>query len=249
MESGYRTFKQAGNVMLYVLIGVILFAALIFTVARSDRSSSIASDENNILYAQAITSYADKINGAVQNVMLQNGCLGSQISFENTVVAGYTNGASPVNKKCNIFNSAGGGMNFEKPPAAALDTAAAAASAFPAGGLVGDFFFTGNVCVDGVGTGPIATCSGDGLPNEELLLVLPWVNASVCAAINKLLENSAPMLQDSDGSYDTTKFTGTYPDGFALGKSGFTAYHAGCYQSTGGSPGNGYHFYYTLLAR
>ncbi len=235
---------EAGNAMLYVLIGIALFVALVFTFTKSSRFSKI-STEDAILQAQAITSYADKINGAVQSAMLQSGCLSSQISFENSTVAGYTNAGAPANKKCNIFDLAGGGMNYEAPPAAAIDTVAATAAGFPV-----SYLFSGNVCVDNIGTGPLATCASDGLGNEELLLIVPFVNATVCAAINKVLENKTPMLQDSGGSFDGTKFTGTFADGFALGDGGFTTYPTGCFQSTGGgSPGNGYHFYTVLLAR
>jgi hypothetical protein len=242
---------QTGNAMIYVLIAVALFTALSFTVSRTTKTSGNLSMEKATLAAQQIISYAEKINGAVQNLMLQNSCLGTQISFENATMAGYTNAAAPANKKCHIFDLAGGGMNFEMPDGDALDTVAAAASAFPAGALVGNYFFTGKVCVDNVGSGPVATCATDGLSNEELLLILPWVSQSVCTAINTILKNSAAILQDNDGSFDNTKFTGTYADGFAIGRAGFTTYPNGCYQSTaaGSSPGVGYHFYYTLLAR
>ncbi|MCK5519170.1 MAG: hypothetical protein KAI61_07130 [Alphaproteobacteria bacterium] len=221
---------QAGNAMLFILIGIVLFSALTFVFARGSRSPSGISSEDARLYAQEILSYAEKINGAVQTIMLQNGCSGTRVSFENTSVAGY-NHVPPSPQKCNVFNSTvGGGMSFESPPSGALTVA-------------GDYLFTGNVCIDGVGTGPYATCESDSLKNEELLLILPSVNAEVCVALNRLLSNSATIPQEATGGYNSTKFTGTYADGFALGSGA----PAKCFQSTGGSPGSGYHFHYTLL--
>lgn len=235
MAAGH--FRQsgtaAGNALLIVLIGIILFAALMFALTRN-RPSGALSAENATLYAQQITSYADKMAGAVQSVMLLNGCLGTQINFANTTVGGYTNASAPANKKCDIFDAKGGGMNFEAPPPEALTTA-------------GNYFFAGNVCVDNMGTGPAATCSGDGLANEDLVMFLPFVSLEVCEAINRTLENTAAMLEDGNGFDNSTKFTGTYVDGFDLGA---TTYSAACYKSTGGILGNNkYHFYYVLSPR
>ncbi|MBI3441380.1 MAG: hypothetical protein HY052_06225 [Proteobacteria bacterium] len=243
--------RQAGNVLFFILIAIALFAALTFSFSRSSRMAGKMSFEDSQIYAQQIISYADKVNNALQRVMLGNGCLESQINFDNSTVAGYANAASPANKKCNIFDSAGGVIAYEAPPSAALDTTAAAAAPVETGNdLLGQYFFTGKVCVDKVGTGPLATCASDGLDNEELLLILPWVNYDVCVTINKILGNSADMLQASGTSFDNTKFTGTFADGFALGNAAYTTYQTGCYQSvSANSPGAGYHFYHTLLAR
>ena len=223
---------QTGNAMLFVLVGIILFAALTFTFTRSSRSPSSVSSEDAHIYAHQILSYAENINNAVQTIMLQNGCNGTRISFENTSVAGY-NHAPAVPQKCRVFNTTiGGGMNFESPPSGALTTA-------------GEYLFTGNVCINDVGTGSYAACASDGLKNEELLLILPLIKADVCTAINRILNNSGSIPEEAASGYDSTKFIGTYTDSFAID----TDARAVCFQSTGGSPGSGYHFYYTLLAQ
>jgi hypothetical protein len=163
-------------------------------------------------------------------VMLQNGCMASEIGFEGAPGV-YTNGTS--SDKCRIFNLAGGGMTYQAPTAAALTTP-------------GDYLFTGNVCVDNAGTGPAATCATDSLPNEDLVLIAPFVLPEVCDAINLTLGNPSGFFQDASGSFNGTRFTGAFADGTAIGP---TAHQVGCHQSTGGAPGSGYHFYYTLLAR
>jgi hypothetical protein len=243
--------RQSGNAMLFVLIGIVLFAALSYSFTRSNRASTLSLEDARIA-ANSILSYAEKINNAVQLVKLQNGCLNSQISFENATVAGYTNANAPASKKCHIFDSAGGTMLYEAPPSSALDSAAAAASSFAdSTALLGSHFFFGGSCVDNIGTGPHATCATDGVDNEELLLILPWVNAGVCDAINTILGNSAAMLQDPAGGFQANKFTGSFSDGLAIGAAGYTAYANACFRSTSAAvrPGIGYHFYYTLAAR
>ena len=118
--------------MIFILIGIVLFSALTFTFTRNSRSPSGISSEDARLYAQQIISYAEKINGAVQNIMLQNGCSGTRVSFKNTSVAGYEH--APVSpQKCGVFNSTvGGGMNFESPPSGALTVAELSAARLPA---------------------------------------------------------------------------------------------------------------------
>ncbi len=234
-----RFNHQSGNAMLYVLVGIVLFAALSYTFSRTSRPAGKISMEDATFAAQEIIAYAEKVNGAVQNLMLQNGCLASQI---NTVA------------RCNIYDLDGGGVVLQTPPAVAQDTAAAAAATagfYPAtGALVGSYILTGNVCVDNVGPGAHATCATDGLKNEELLLIMPWVKTEVCTAINKILGNTAAILEDEGGGFDDTLFTGTFADGFALGAVGFTTYPIGCYLSNDlATPGAGFHFYHTLLAR
>lgn len=239
----------SGNVMVYVLIGIILFAALSFTLTRTTRGTATIDAEKAALYAHQITGYADKVDGAVNNVMLQNRCLASLLSFENSTIAGYTNGSAP--NRCKIFDRSGGGMNYEAPPSEAIDTAAAAASAFGAGALTAQYLFAGNVCVDKAGSGTYDTCFSDGsTSNEDLVIILPWVKKEVCDAINNELGNKTAIVTDAGGSFGTTKFTGSFADGYAIGAAASTMYNAGCYQSTGAAtPGAGYHFYHVLSAR
>ena len=237
-----KSGAAAGNILLYVLIGIALFAALMFTITRENRYD-VGAVENAALYAQQITSYADKVNGAVQNVMMQNGCLASQISFQNSTVAGYTNGAL---NKCMIFDTAGGGMAFQIPPAQAVDNAAATAAS---SALAGNYYFEGNACVTNAGTGPEtsngAACSSS---NSELLLIMPWVTQAVCAQIDQITMNTTTIPTVSAATFDGTKFTGTFAGTYTITTSG-TTYPSGCYQSSSSPPGTGYHFYSVLLPR
>ncbi len=231
--------KETGNILLIVLIGIALFAALLFVMGRSNRYDTGAT-ENAALAAQEITSYADKINNAVQNVMNENGCLATQVSFQNTTVGGYTNGAA---NKCMIFDPAGGALVFQTPPLAAIDTAAATAAG---SALAGNYYFEGNACVTNAGTGPPGSaCSA---ANSELLIIMPWVTQTVCEQINWITMKSTTIPTVAAATFDGTQFAGSYGGSFTITTSG-TTYPSGCYQSSSSPPGTGYHFYYVLVAR
>jgi hypothetical protein len=226
--------------LLIVLIGIALFAALSFAITRNNRYDTGAS-ENAAIQAQQITSYAEKINGAVQNIMLQNHCLASQISFANSTVAGYTNGA---NTSCQVFDQtgAGGGMIFQTPPPPAIDTASATTAG---SALAGNYLFEGNLCVSDSGTGPPnAACSAS---NAELIFIMPWVTQAVCAQIDWIAMKSTTIPTVSAATFDGTKFTGTFAGTYTITTSG-TTFPSGCYQSSSSPPGTGYHFYEVLIA-
>jgi len=240
-----RLKSQNGNALFFILIGIALFAALSFTVVRMSRSTSKMSAQDARLSAEQMLAFAEHVSGSVQAVMLQNGCTLSQVSFENGTVGGYTNASAP--DKCKIFNAAGGGMSYYPPPSEAIDTAAAAAAGGATGALAGTYYFTGNTCVDGQGSGSIGSCASDGLENEELLLIVPFINAETCDAVNQILKRPGTFT-DAGTSFGGVKFTGSLSDGYALGSGSSTTYPSGCYHSSGGNPGAGYHFYYVLQA-
>jgi len=235
-------YDQAGNALLIVLIGIALFAALMFFLSR-DKSSDSGSAENAAMYAQQITSYAEKIHGAVQSVLLQNNCLATQVSFENSTAAGYTNGANAL---CKIFDTNGGGMTYQVPPVQAVDNAAATAAS---SALAGSYYFEGNACVLNAGTGPAtangAACSSG---NAEILFVMPFVTQAVCAQINQITTNSTTIPTVSADAFNGGKFTGTFAGTYTITTSG-TTYPSACFQSSGSAPGTGYHFYAVLSAR
>jgi hypothetical protein len=226
--------KTSGNMLLIVLIGIALFAALMFALTRNNKYDTGAS-ENAAIEAQEITSYASKINDAVQNMMMQNHCLASQLRF--------TSGASG---SCQVFDQSGtgGGIVYKAPPPQAVDNASFAAAGSPAGTPAGSYLFEGNICVTGSGS----SCSAGG---SALVFIMPWVTEAVCAQIDWITMKSAPTTGNfptvSAASFDGTTFTGTYAGTYTLTTSG-TTFPSGCYYSSASPPGTGYHFYEVLQA-
>lgn len=225
MRQNRRNGTESGNVFLMVLIGIVLFAALMFTLSRgfSDAPGSMSSKQAK-LDASDILDYAARVERAVSRLR------GRSVS-ENDI--SFEHGGSFVNAgcsadSCKVFASAGGGVNWQEPP---QNVSASS------------WHFTGKTCIVNVGAGGMG-CDSDGNDNEELLLVLPSIDQSVCEEINSRLGISGIPANAGSG-YSTDAFDGSFDDGTLPdnmdGKS------AGCFDGGGGQPG--YHFYQVLIAR
>jgi hypothetical protein len=225
-----KNHPASGNILLIILIAIGLFAALMFAISRNDRYDANGT-EHAALDAQQITSYADKINAAVQTDMMQNGSLVSQVNLQNTTVGGYNNGSA---NKCMVFDPEGGVLTYQAPPAEAVDTAAASAASSTLGGK---YAFEGNVIVTNAGT-----------TAADLIIVMPFVTEKVCEQINQITSNTTAIPTVSADAFDGTKFIGSFANTFTLTTSTTTG-SSGCFQSSGSKPGAGYHFYEVLVAQ
>lgn len=215
---------ESGNAFFIVLLGVFLFAALMFTFSRSARQGGEnISDKRAEMVATDIISYAQKIERVV-NRMRSRSVSENDISFENSFVAGYANGNCSVDK-CKVF-AGPGSASWQSPPKNANDAS--------------DWVFTGGNYVDGLGSAADKT-------DAELLMILPNVLRSVCTEINAYLGISGIPLEN--GSHDGTFFTGTFPvapdlieENAGTALEGVTA---GCFEGAGST----YHFYQVLIQR
>lgn len=238
-----RRFSENGNALFLILIAVILFGALSYTVANMMRpgGGEKIAEEKASLYADEIITYAQQIRRAVQDMRISNGCEDVDISFQNTVEGGYTNG---TNTACQVYHSDGGGLNYLTPVSDWLDTAQTAQNNY------GILYFQGMNSVDEMGT----TVPGDA-DSKELLFFIPYLKRSVCLQINERLGVTNPLgepPQESGGiSFGAgQKFTGSYAHGSALslpppnfGKP------SACFEGAGTPPSGTYHYYLVLLPR
>lgn len=220
--------RESGNVFVIVILGVVLFGALMFIASRGmNESPQSISDKRARIVAADVLDSAQKFERAV-NRLLSRGVSESDISFENPIVAGYANVGCSVSS-CKIFDPQGGGIGWSSPPQDANDGA--------------QWLFTGQTCVSGVGEGG-AGCEGDSLANEELLVVLPNIKKEVCAEINTRLGVTGIPVNAGDG-YSATLFTGSFSD--SAMPDNMDGRSAGCFEGGAGQPG--YHFYAVLIAR
>lgn len=218
--------KESGNVFIFILLGVALFGALMFTVSKSMQTQSATqmSARDAKLAALDILDYAQKLERAVGRVS-RKGASENDISFETDHDAAYApNNPQPPEHR--VFNSLGGSTNWIVPPPGVNDGS--------------DWLITGKNCIANVGTGG-SGCSSDNLQNEELLLILPNIDANVCMEINKVPGISI-IPTDSGPGYSTAKFKGTFDDGaeIVIGSPHKTV----CYQRSGN-----YYFYHVLMVR
>lgn len=184
---------QSGNVLFLILIVTALFGALSFAVSEGMRGSGQdISEEKTRLLVTEILEYGATMRQAVQALRI-SGCEDVEISFQNNIIAGYTNASAPSDNTCHVFHPDGGGINYVKPEADVLDKSQLSAT------LYGEWYVSGNSNVDTTGTN-----------STELILYLPWVTQSVCNKINENL-NITTLTDAEDNSLNLNqKFTGSY---------------------------------------
>lgn len=236
---------QTGSALLWILIGVALFAALGFAVTRGMRGGGegIIATEVARTRATDIVQYGNSLRDAVQALRIE-GVAPAGISFETALLVGYANTAC-TEAACKVFDT-GGGLGYRTPVEAWLD---AGQSAQP---LFGQWYFAANVCVEDIGGGG-AGCDSDGSDNEDLVAFLPWVRREVCIEINEKLgvanPGGVPPVEVGNAwPAGGTKFTGAFADGVVLEQ---TAQTAGCFAGNGAAspPGGAYAFFQVLMAR
>jgi hypothetical protein len=244
-----KPVSQKGSVLFIILIGVMLFAALSYSVAHMMRGGSptMIGEEKSRLFGDEILNYARALRSAVQNLKISNSCKDSEISFEHTDLAGYTH--SPVvPDTCKIFHSSGGGMVYQAPSAEWLDTVYS-----PAPALRGNWYFPANTCVPGTGTAPAGGCDANGDDDEAIIAVLPFLRRQICIQINDLLGVANPGGEPPAETANAwpagnTKFAGAFSDGEQIDQPGVSA---GCFRGSGIAtpPANTYHFFQVILPR
>lgn len=224
---------QHGNVMLYILLCVVLFAALGFALSRSSVGSKDISDQKADLIASEIIDYAAQIRQAITKLKLR-GCSDTQISFENTTDTGYANANSPSSgdRSCWVFDTNGGGMTYKS---------------FTEYNVY--YAIIGNSSMNGIGPGTTAT---DKYGKADLYLMASLSNDAgkkLCEAFNKVLGNTDLVpLPSTTYLMGSPRFTGTFgADLVANSISIFYRKNAGC-NNYSPSPTIS-HFWYVLIPR
>ncbi len=109
---------ESGNVFLFILIGIVLFAALSFTISRGfhTESTSTLTERELALAAADVLSFAQKVERGY-NRLLQKGCSESQISSSGSHPKGtFNNANAPADNSCHLFDPNGAGLEYEYPP-------------------------------------------------------------------------------------------------------------------------------------
>lgn len=243
-----KAMLEAGSAIMIILIAIVLFAALSYTVSQMLRTGNPddITAEKTKLYTAEIMDTARQFKSAVQNAMIGNNCDDSQISFANNFVSGYEHSpASPDD--CQIFHGSEGTASYRAPPADWLDSSQSAETGY------GQWHFTGEACVFESGTSDDNCSATGGNADSDLIAIMPWINRQLCVEINDRLgvENTDGDPPKASGSLfpPIDQFTGSYSENYALqssasGAEALTATPAGCFENNGG-----YHFYQVLVAR
>lgn len=176
---------ESGNAFFIILLGVVLFAALMFVFTRSAKQGAGNMTRRQAqLAADDILNFAQTVQRGVDRVYA-NDCPEGQLNFDQGFDAGYANAAAPADRHCNIFDPAGGGVQYRTVPPDANDGS--------------PWIFTGS---DNVAAATFGTAAPD------LVVVVDHLDLAVCQQLNALLKITG--VPAEQGSYAVDKFTGTF---------------------------------------
>lgn len=177
--------RESGNVAVFILVGIALFATLCYTFMRSsENAGSNISKQEARLFAQEIQSFL-QATGRGFDRLRRNGCSESDISFSNPVDSGVLiaqndSATAPPDKSCHVFDPAGGNISFTisgwgkyQLSAAEITSADSSSETYQRGQA---FFKLATAANAGVGTAA-----------NDIMLQLNYVKPDICRAYNKLL--------------------------------------------------------------
>lgn len=178
--------SQKGSVFFYILLAVVLFAALAFTVSRSLRgtTSNALTDRQAEIAASEIMDYSAQIAREVDRLR-RKGISESDIDFESSLFSRHSTSpptpwdANPncASASCKVFDSAGGKMRETTFEQYATPHTLSTSNAVPRQGH--PTFYRVSVL-------------GHGTTAEDLTLQIIRILDTVCAAINDKLNLLAP---------------------------------------------------------
>ncbi|MBU0799523.1 MAG: hypothetical protein KKA05_00830 [Alphaproteobacteria bacterium] len=184
---------QSGNVFFLVMIGVVLFGALMYSFSRSLRQGDTnMSSKKSVIAAQDILGLGQKIDRGVNRV-LTHSCSENSLNFVNGIFEDYENPDAPADFSCDVFKGAGGSLTFTPPDPAWYDSAFATLSGH------GEIIFAGNALMDNIGTQPAA----------DLIMWVPFIKREICEDINRMLDIDT-MPTFTQGPYAGFRFTGDF---------------------------------------
>lgn len=185
-----KSSNQSGNVFFIILIGIVMFAALMFTFSRGVRQSTEGmSGREAELAASDIVTYGQKVQRGVDRI-LARGISEADLSFANDVDLNYVNPDCSGNNACLVFHPEGGAVKWQNPPNNVNYTSAS-------------YFI-----------GPNRVSSADGTTKDvgtnarDLVIMLP-VDAAVCDAVNAITSKQTVWANGSTANI-STEFIGNY---------------------------------------
>jgi len=215
-----------------VMVGVVLFAALMFVFSRGARQGGgNLSEKQEQLAAQEIIDYAQKVERTVNRLLLKE-CSENNISFFMPGIAelaAYVHGTEI--DACNVFHGEGGGLGWKSYTNYTPDASV--------------WKFSADQCIPEIGTGG-ADCETVGSGADDLIMILK-IKPGICTSINDLLNHPAtPQTAAGHDWIANVPFAGTYGGAHKLDNNEHRL--AGCFQGSGVNAGT-YYFFQTLIAR
>ena len=168
--------KERGNALIYVLIAIVLFAALSMTLGRqtdTGEASSLSDDKAGI-YATQLASYATQAKSAVDQ-MIFSGTTIDNLDFSLPGSAGFDAGTT-ADKIKRVYHPDGGGLVAEHLPGEAAS-------------------YTGSDPVAGWYMGRFNNIDWTKTSGTDVILVAYGIDKKLCELINKRLTGSTTIPQ------------------------------------------------------
>lgn len=221
--------SESGNAIVFILIGIALFAALAATFMRgSQQGQGNLTTQQAKLIATQLISHGRSLEQGI-NKMRQKGCSETQISVSGGYFAAYSEANAPSDYSCHLFRPEGGGATSlttaELPPTKNNDASS---------------FRYRITALNQIQTTP---------STKSDLIVHISVNDAICKSINVILGFGDTIPDDPNG-VASVPFSGLYYDSAPASVSA-PAGTAGCVHVTkiGSTTLDENHFFYALLAR
>ena len=233
--------SESGNVLIYILIAVALFAALGFAVSNMMRTSgSTVSGEKDVIFASEALNHAKSMRDMVQYLRISKNCSENQISFERSPFDGtdtdYVNPNAPSDFSCHLFHPKGGAMGYQAGSKDINDSV--------------NWIFTGTNDGENIGN----QCSMDSC--VDLIAILPNISKALCRKMNETLGIAADnnFMTQEDNSFEIDPFQGNYTYEARLSdkdtSDALEGRSQGCVRGNAlPQDANKYYFYQVLLAR
>ena len=238
MREPHTRTDERGSVIFYVLIAVVLLAALSYAVSNSIRGNvQQLSEDRARLYASEILEYANIMANAVAQLRLR-GVDDDMLCFDdpNWGADDYDHAGCTDNLN-KIFHPSGAGLTWTQPPSEAMDSAASPDNIWH---IYGDNEIqdVGETCGD-------SSCA-------DLILVVDELAQQTCIEINELLDITNPGdVPPTDTDMGETRYIGAFgyseTIGDEAGVANFRGRTSACFQRTA-APAE-YVFYKVLIAR
>lgn len=232
--SPHNRIKEHGNVLWFILVGIVLIGLLTLVLSRGGSSVDQSGDVEQIRIKMGqVLRYAQSLEAAVQNMKMQ-GISENDISFEHGSPAVYTN-ANCTTTACRLFDVGGAGLSYRSPPAGTNDGS--------------EWIFTAD---NNVGTSANPVGRHGARSGNDLIMLMPNANAALCARINRELNVTADGSIPTDTTgIATTAFDGSFPNSLTELDGDPTPFDlegvsAGCFTDASASIT---YFYYVLLSR
>ncbi|MFP4313127.1 MAG: hypothetical protein ACLFR0_02260 [Alphaproteobacteria bacterium] len=186
VNSAQTREKERGNALVYVLIAIVLFAALSFTLSRNtDTSEAGGLEEDRAeIYASQIISYAAQAKSVIDQMEAQ-GVFIEEVDFTlpNDPNFDTNNPVAPIYK---VYHPQGGGLNLGTLNDVLIDDSNITTPADPAPGWY---------------MGRFNNVEWSASNNTDIILVAYGINPTLCRILNEkidpTLSPNPPVMTDS----------------------------------------------------